>query len=70
MITIASSRHWGAVSRKETKVEVTRRGFLQLSSAGVGVLGVSALGFDLTQATRVKQQLRIEGATVSHSVCP
>jgi formate dehydrogenase major subunit len=51
-------------------VEVTRRGFLQLSSAGVGVLGVSALGFDLTQATRVKQQLRIEGATVSHSVCP
>jgi formate dehydrogenase major subunit len=36
----------------------------------VGVLGVSALGFDLTQATRVKQQLRIEGAAVSHSVCP
>ena len=51
-------------------MEVTRRGFLQLSSAGVGVLGVSALGFDLAQATRVKQQLRIEGASVSHSVCP
>jgi formate dehydrogenase major subunit len=51
-------------------VEVTRRHFLQLSSAGVGVLGVSALGFDLAQATHVKQQLRIEGATVSHSVCP
>ena len=51
-------------------MEVTRRHFLQLSSAGVGVLGVSALGFDLAQATRVKQHLRIEGATVSHSVCP
>ena len=51
-------------------MEVTRRHFLQLSSAGVGVLGVSALGFDLAQATHVKQQLRIEGATVSHSVCP
>ena len=51
-------------------MEVTRRHFLQLSSAGAGVLGVSALGFDLAQATRVKQQLRIEGASVSHSVCP
>ena len=51
-------------------MEVTRRHFLQLSSAGAGVLGVSALGFDLAQATRVKQHLRIEGATVAHSVCP
>jgi len=51
-------------------MEVTRRHFLQLSSAGAGVLGVSALGFDLTQATRIRQHLRIEGATVSHSVCP
>ncbi len=51
-------------------MEVTRRHFLQLSSAGAGVLGVSALGFDLAQATRVTQQLRIEGATVAHSVCP
>jgi len=51
-------------------VEVTRRHFLQLSSAGAGVLGVSALGFDLAQATRVRQHLRIEGATVAHSVCP
>ncbi len=51
-------------------MEVTRRHFLQLSSAGAGVLGVSALGFDLAQATRVRQHLRIEGATVAHSVCP
>jgi formate dehydrogenase major subunit len=51
-------------------MEVTRRQFLQLSATGTGALGVSTLGFDLAQATRVKQSLRIEGATVSHSVCP
>lgn len=51
-------------------MEVTRRHFLQLGSAGAGVVGASALGFDLAQASRLKQQLRIEGATVSHSVCP
>jgi formate dehydrogenase major subunit len=49
-------------------VEVTRRQFLQYSATGM--LGVSPLGFDLVKATRVKQRLRIEGATVSHSVCP
>ena len=37
---------------------------------GAGALGVSPLGFDLAPATQVKQDLRIEGATVSHSVCP
>jgi len=51
-------------------MEVTRRQFLQFGAAGVGVLGVSPLGFDLVLATSVKQSLRIEGATVSHSVCP
>lgn len=45
---------------------VTRREFLGLSAAGT----VSALGLDLTKAAQVKQRLRIEGATVSHSVCP
>jgi len=50
--------------------EVTRRRFLGLSAAGTGALGVSALGFDVAQATQVKRHLRIEGATVSHSVCP
>jgi formate dehydrogenase major subunit len=50
--------------------QITRRGFLGLSAAGAGTLGVSALGFDLTKAAGVKQHLRIEGATVSHSVCP
>ena len=54
-----------------SEVEVTRRKFLQIGAAGTGVLGgVSPLGFDLTQAVTIKQKLRIEGATVSHSVCP
>jgi formate dehydrogenase major subunit len=48
-------------------VEVTRRQVLQ---AGVAGASVSTLGFDLEPATTVRQQLRIEGATVSHSVCP
>jgi formate dehydrogenase major subunit len=51
-------------------VEVTRRQFLQLSATGTGALGVSTLGFDLALPTKVTRQLRIEGATVSHSVCP
>lgn len=51
-------------------MDVTRRQFLNLGAAGTGVLGGSALGFDLTLADQVKQHLRIEGATVSHSVCP
>jgi len=51
-------------------VEVTRREFLQLSATGVGALGLSPLGFDVDPATQIKQRLRIEGATVSHSVCP
>lgn len=50
--------------------QVTRREFLGLGAAGAGVLGGSALGFDVTQAVGVKQRLRIEGAKVSHSVCP
>jgi formate dehydrogenase major subunit len=49
-------------------MEVTRRQFLQLSATGAVV--ASPLGFDLEPATRIKLQLRIEGATVSHSVCP
>lgn len=49
-------------------MEVTRREFLRMGSAGV--LGVSVLGFDLTQAKQITLKLRIDGATVSHSVCP
>ena len=48
-------------------MDTTRRQFLQVSST---VLGASALGFDLAPTRKVTQRLRIEGATVSHSVCP
>ena len=51
-------------------MEVSRRQFLQLGATSTGALGVSTLGFDLAQPTKVTRQLRIEGATVSHSVCP
>jgi formate dehydrogenase major subunit len=51
-------------------VEVTRRQFLKVSATGMGALGLSPLGFDLAKATRIKQSMRIEGATVSHTICP
>ncbi|HEV8163900.1 MAG TPA: twin-arginine translocation signal domain-containing protein [Actinomycetota bacterium] len=51
-------------------MEVTRRQFLKLGAVGAGAVGASALGFDVAQARQVQQQLRIEGATVSRSVCP
>jgi formate dehydrogenase major subunit len=51
-------------------MEVTRRQFLKMSAVGTGALGISPLGFDLVPARRVRQRLRIEGAAVSHSVCP
>jgi formate dehydrogenase major subunit len=51
-------------------VEVTRRQFLGLTATSAGALGLSPLGFKLAKATQVKQSLRIEGATMSHSVCP
>jgi formate dehydrogenase major subunit len=52
--------------------ELTRREFLKRGAAGAGALYVSSLGFDVAvaKATTIKQRLRIEGATISHSVCP
>ena len=51
---------------------VTRREFLKVGVAGAGALAASGLGFDvaLAESTKVKQTLRIEGATEAHSVCP
>jgi formate dehydrogenase major subunit len=51
---------------------LTRRELLKRGAAGAGVLAVSSLGFDtaVAQATTVKQRLRIQGAKLSHSVCP
>jgi formate dehydrogenase major subunit len=51
-------------------MEVTRREFLRLGATGIGAIGASPLGFDITPAIRIKQDLRIEGATVSHTICP
>jgi formate dehydrogenase major subunit len=51
-------------------MEVTRRQFLKLGAVSAGTAGASALGFDVAQAKQVQQLLRIEGATVSRSVCP
>jgi formate dehydrogenase major subunit len=52
--------------------EFTRREVLKVGMAGAAVAGFSSLGFDaaVAEATMVKQSLRIEGAKVSHSVCP
>jgi formate dehydrogenase major subunit len=51
---------------------VTRRDILKIGVAGAGALAASGLGFDvaLAESTTVKQNLRIAGATESHSVCP
>jgi formate dehydrogenase major subunit len=49
-------------------MDVTRRQFLGVAAAGA--VSTSVLGFDLAPASKVKRELRIEGATVSHSVCP
>jgi formate dehydrogenase major subunit len=51
-------------------MEVTRRQFLKAGAVSAGTLGASVLGFDVAQAKQIQQHLRIEGATVSRSVCP
>ncbi len=45
---------------------------MKVGAAGTGGLVVSGLGFDIAYAdsTKVKQNLRIAGATESHSICP
>ena len=52
--------------------DLTRREILKVGAAGAAFAGFSSLGFDVAvaEATTVKQNLRIEGAKVSHSVCP
>jgi formate dehydrogenase major subunit len=52
--------------------ELTRRDVLKVGAGSAALSGLSALGFDVAvaEATTVKRDLRIEGATVSHSVCP
>jgi formate dehydrogenase major subunit len=52
--------------------DFTRRDFMKVSAVGAAAVGFSALGFDaaVAEAHTVKQELRIKGAKVSHSVCP
>lgn len=49
---------------------LTRRDFIRSGALGVGAAGLTGLGFDLTQASEVKQTLRIAGAKEVHSLCP
>lgn len=50
----------------------TRRDFLKTGAASAGALALSGIGFDVAfaESTKVKQSLRIAGATEMHSVCP
>jgi formate dehydrogenase major subunit len=50
--------------------QLSRRDFIKLGAAGTGAVGVSSLGFDLSEAVAVKQGSRIDGAKEVHSLCP
>jgi len=50
-------------------MELTRRGFLKLSGAGVGVAALAQLGFS-TPAFAAGEELRITEATETTTVCP
>jgi formate dehydrogenase major subunit len=56
----------------ERLADFTRREVMKMGAGGAAALSISSLGFDVdvAKATTVKQSLRIEGAKVSHSVCP
>jgi formate dehydrogenase major subunit len=49
---------------------MTRRAFVGLGTAGAGATALGALGWDLTGAVRVQQDLRISGAKEVRSLCP
>jgi formate dehydrogenase major subunit len=65
-------RGLGGARRGGEVPELTRRDVLKVGAGGAALGGLSALGFDVAvaEATTVKRDLRIEDATVSHSVCP
>jgi formate dehydrogenase major subunit len=50
-------------------MELSRRGFLKLSGAGIGVAALAQLGFS-TPAFAAAESLRISEATESTTVCP
>ena len=49
---------------------ISRQDFLRVAGLGAGAIAISELGFDVAQATEVRQTLHIAGATEQHSVCP
>ena len=49
---------------------MTRRTFVGLGTAGASAAGLGALGWDLSGAVRVQQDLRITGAKEVRSLCP
>jgi formate dehydrogenase major subunit len=52
--------------------DLTRRGFIKVGAAGAAVAGASTLGFEtaVADARTIEQELRIQGAKVSRSICP
>jgi len=68
----AAGRYPGQAQKGSGLTSITRREFLKRGAVGAGALYVSSLGFDVSvaKATTIKQHLRIEGATMAHSVCP
>ncbi len=51
-------------------MDLTRRQLLKAGAAGLAVVPLSPLGFDLHAAKKAQQQFRIAGAKEVHSVCP
>ena len=49
---------------------MTRRAFVGLGTAGAGATGLAALGWNLSGAVSVQQELRIRGAKEVRSLCP
>ncbi len=50
-------------------MEITRRGFLKFSGAGIGTAALVSLGFE-TSAVAAGEALRISSATETTTVCP
>jgi len=49
---------------------MTRRDFVKLGAVSAGALGTTPLGFDISEAVQVQQNLRIAGAKEVHCLCP
>jgi formate dehydrogenase major subunit len=72
LVALARAHARQGTSKGGEVTDLTRRQILKGGAASAAALGIYELGFDaaVAEATTVKQRLRIEGAAVSHSVCP